>query len=120
MKTKLKNRLSAPGLLEASRVSFSRIRDRLSGKTHYPLSDCIMSALALFSLKYSSLLQFEQSQDNEKVRHNLKTLYGITQVPSDTYMRERLDPLIQNCCNPRLKPVLARYSAANNSPHLVF
>ena len=28
MKTKLKNRLSAPGLLEVSRVSFSRIRDR--------------------------------------------------------------------------------------------
>lgn len=26
-----------------------------------------------------------------QVQHNLKTLYGIEQVPSDTYMRERLD-----------------------------
>ena len=120
MKTKLKNRLSAPGLLEASRVSFSRIRDRLSGKTHYPLSDCIMSALALFSLKYSSLLQFEQSQDNEKVRHNLKTLYGIAQVPSDTYMRERLDPLDPELLQPAFKTCFSAVQRGKQLPAFSF
>ena len=28
---------------------------------------------------------------SEVVRHNLRTLYGVQQAPSDIYMRERLD-----------------------------
>lgn len=92
MKNKLRQRLSAPGLLEAVRTRFSRIKDPLAGKTKYPLADCAMSALAMFGLKYRSLLQFEDShRADEKVRHNLKYLYGVNKIPSDTYMRERLD-----------------------------
>lgn len=92
MKNKQRKRLSAPGLLEAVRTRFSRIKDPLVGKTKYPIADCAMSALAMFGLKYRSLLQFEDSHKaDEKVRHNLRSLYGVDQVPSDTYMRERLD-----------------------------
>lgn len=92
MKDKFRQRLSAPGLLEAVRTRFSRIKDPLVGKTKYPIADCAMSALAMFGLKYRSLLQFEDSHKaDEKVRHNLRSLYGVDQVPSDTYMRERLD-----------------------------
>jgi hypothetical protein len=51
-----------------------------------------MSAIAMFSLKYPSLLQFDKSAHQEEtIRHNLKTLYGIENAPCDTYMRERLD-----------------------------
>jgi len=51
-----------------------------------------MSGLALFGLKYPSLLQFDKDhRSSELVKHNLQTLYGINQPPSDTYMRERLD-----------------------------
>lgn len=92
----MRKRLSAPGLLEAIRVRFSRLKDPLAGKTKYPLGDCLMSALAMFSLKYRSLLQFEEShRTDKKVRHNLQSLYGVDQIPSDTYLRERLDELDQ-------------------------
>ena len=38
------------------------------------------------------LLQFDIAcRNDELVKHNLKTLYGVMQVPCDTYMRERLD-----------------------------
>ena len=50
-----------------------------------------MSGLAMFSLKFKSLLQFDQSKEDEKIKHNLSALYGVDQAPSDTYMRERLD-----------------------------
>jgi hypothetical protein len=50
-----------------------------------------MSGLAVFGLKYPSLLQFDQSRYDEVLRHNLKSLYFVDEVPSDTYMRERLD-----------------------------
>jgi hypothetical protein len=56
------------------------------------LTDCLMSAFAMFGLKYASLLQFDEDHNSiEAAKHNLKTLYKINAVPSDTYMRERLD-----------------------------
>ena len=50
-----------------------------------------MSGLAIFGLKYPSLLQFDQDRNVDLTRSNLKSLYGIKQAPSDTYLRERLD-----------------------------
>ncbi len=84
--------LSAQGLLQSIRSSFEEIPDTKRTRK-FPLSDVMMSALAMFGLKYPSLLQFERSQSEEAVRHNLKHLYGVAQAPSDTYMRERLDEL---------------------------
>jgi hypothetical protein len=54
-------------------------------------SDALLSCLAMFSLKYPSLLQFDIGQDEEVVKHNLNHLYNVSIVPSDTYMREMLD-----------------------------
>ena len=54
-----------------------------------------MSAFAMFSLKYSSLLKFDIDSrgGDQTLVHNLKNIYGIQRVPSDTTMRERLDPI---------------------------
>ncbi len=85
MKVKMRKRLSDPGLLEAIRVRFSRLKDPLGRKTKYPLGDCLMSALAMFSLKYHSFLQFEQGHcTDKKVRHNLQSLYGVVSLPRET------------------------------------
>lgn len=94
MKIRMRKRLSAPGLLEAVRTRFNRIVDPLQGQTDYPLDEVLMSALAMFSLKFPSLLQFDNSRVDKWTAHNLKTLYGVEQVPSDTYMRERLDEVL--------------------------
>lgn len=48
-----------------------------------------MSGLAVFSLKYPSLLNYDR--DRDLIETNLRNLFGIKQLPSDTYMRERLD-----------------------------
>jgi len=55
------------------------------------LADCLMSGLAMFSLKSKSLLEFDQKRSDKMVKHNLKSLYKIQQAPCDTYMREQLD-----------------------------
>jgi hypothetical protein len=90
---KLRKKLSAPGLIEIAIEEFSKIEDHKKRNSKISLRDCLTSGLALFGLKYPSLLQFEIGMnDNEKlVRHNLGNLYQIKQVPSDTYMREELD-----------------------------
>jgi hypothetical protein len=55
------------------------------------IGDCVMSGIALFGLKYPSLLQFDQSREESTVAYNLKSLYGVENAPSDTYFREILD-----------------------------
>lgn len=68
-----------------------------------PLSDCLMSAFAMFSLKYPSLLKFDADARGEDpvLVANLKNIFGIGWVPSDTTMRERLDSV-----DPRLLDVV--------------
>lgn len=41
------------------------------------LEDRLMSALAMFGLKSSSLLAFETQRLEKHIAHNLKKLYGI-------------------------------------------
>jgi hypothetical protein len=52
----LRKQLSAPGLLRAIRQTFDVIPDHRGGQPAIPLADALMSGLAMFSLKYPSLL----------------------------------------------------------------
>jgi hypothetical protein len=55
------------------------------------LTDCLMSGVAMFGLKFPSLLKFDEAKEEVELKHNLRTLYHVEQAPSDTYMRERCD-----------------------------
>ena len=72
------------------------------------LADSAMAGLAVFHLKYKSLLQFDNDCKIEpQILHNLKTLYQVENVPCDTYMRERLDDVLQSDIQGSLKPVIS-------------
>jgi hypothetical protein len=100
-----KKHLSQPGLLNQIREVFLQIpgtsqRTR-KGQPEVSICDCLMSGFAIFSLKYPSLLQFDQdSKEGGCIHHNLQTLYQIQDVPCDTYMRERLDVIDPNALRP--------------------
>ena len=82
--------LSAKRLLQSVRKVFQGIPRTLK-RAEISLTDCLMSALAMFGMESPSLLAFDDPKLEEPVRHNLKTLYAIDRVPSDTRMREILD-----------------------------
>ena len=73
-------------------------------------TDCLMSALAMFGLKYPSLLQFDKEARAEQtiLRHNLAKLYGVQNVPCDTRMRERLDGLDVAIVRAAMKALIAQ------------
>ena len=90
----LRKQLSAPGLLNTVRRCFELIADHRQREPEIALVDALMSGLAVFSLKYPALLQFDQAYSDEAiVRHNLKSLYGVERVPCDTQLRTILDPV---------------------------
>ena len=96
MRNEEKKHLSAKGLLREVRQFFNSIsqpeKKGAGNSPTFPLADCLMSGLALFSLKFPSLLQFDKAITDEKtIKHNLQSLYGIKDAPCDTQLRERLD-----------------------------
>ena len=93
--------LSADALFRLVRSGFATIPDDRGGETEISLTDALMSAFAMFSLKSPSLLAF----DKQRVEGNLGTIYGIGHVPCDTQMRERLDPVSPESLRPLFKSV---------------
>lgn len=97
--------LSAPGLLRTARAVFGKIPDEIA--TDIPLVDHLMSGLALFGLKYPSLLPFDQDREDATQRANLRTRYGIERAPSDTGFHQRLDVLDPKHLRPLYKALFA-------------
>lgn len=54
------------------------------------MGDALMSGFAMFSLKDASLLEFDKRRAKDS---NLKRIYGLEKIPSDTQMRTILDPV---------------------------
>ena len=65
--------------------------DPRNGGQPFSLQDVLMSGLAVFGLKFPSLLKFDEQRHEERVRANLKSLYGVPQAPCDSQLRTVLD-----------------------------
>ena len=80
--------LSADGLIRLVRQGFGEIKDHRIMNIDIELSDALMSGFARFALKEPSLLAFDQRRANPE---NLRQVFGIRNIPSDTQMRTILD-----------------------------
>ena len=108
MKKKLQNALSADNLIKTvSECARDIVDETTKGQSKISLHDCVMSAIAIFKLKYPSLLQFEHDRQDLAHEHNLRTLFKINRAPCDTYLRERLDQLDPKCLRKMFKKIFA-------------
>ena len=98
------------------RSGFATIPDHRLGETDISLTDALMSAFAMFSLKSPSLLAF----DKERAEGNLETIYGIERVPCDTLMRELLDPVSPESLRPLFKSVFRQLQRGKALEEMVF
>ena len=87
----MRKHLSADALIRSVRSSFEQVGETRKSKPAISIEDALMSAYAMFSLKSPSLLAFEKRRKAEP--HNLKTIYKLKAIPSDTQMRDILDPV---------------------------
>src|SRR5262245_13587100 len=113
---KARKHLSADALFRLVHTDFGNIPDYRPAEMDIALSDVLMSAFAMFSLKAPSLLAF----DKERAEGNLHTIYGIERVPCDTYMRERLDPLSPKWLRPVFKSVFRQLQRGKALEEMVF
>ena len=94
--------LSADALFSLVRSSFAKIPDHRIGNTEISMTDSLMSAFAMFSLKCPSLLQFDKQQ---RADGNLQSVYKIDRVPCDTQMRTIGDPVDPEALRPVFRDV---------------
>ena len=73
------------------RKLFQTVKDKRASNTSHKLDDILMSGYAIFALKYPSILNFEQQSIMD--RANLKSVYGIDKICSDTQLRDVLDAI---------------------------
>jgi len=94
--------LSFDPLVRQIRLRAKQLPDpRRPADCDYSMADAVMSAFALFSLKDPSLLAFEKRRYDE----NIKNLFRVRNVPSDTQMRAILDPLEPDLLRPMFNDV---------------
>jgi len=87
----VRKHLNADSLLSIVRKDFQKIPDRRADNTKISLDDALMSALAMFQLKDSSLLAFDRRRQEEP--ENMHTVFGLKTIPCDSQMRTLLDPV---------------------------
>jgi Transposase DDE domain len=113
---KARKHLSADALFGLLRTGFADMADHRPGDTDISLTDALMSAFAMFSLKSPSLLAFDQ----ERTEGNLQRVYGIERVPCDTAMREILDPVVPESLRPLFKHVFRALQRGKALEEMVF
>jgi hypothetical protein len=88
---KRQEKITFDALMKTVSAEFAEIYDHRRANAKYPLTDFLCSAFAMFSLKEPSLLSFDERTKVES--RNLKSIYQIEAIPSDTQMRTALDPV---------------------------
>ena len=88
--------LCADALVSAVYHQFQKIPDPRELPQSAPISfiDVLMSGLAVFGLKFPSLLKYDLHRS--VLDENLRNRYHINRPPSDTYLRERLDECVSS------------------------
>ena len=89
-----KKHLSFSALRKALSEHFNRIDDhRQGGKVRYRLHDCLMSGFAMMFFQDPSLLAFQRRMQESIQVNNLHKVFDVIDIPSDTQIRDVLDPL---------------------------
>ena len=100
-KTRVRRNLSADAINRAVYRTLEEVFDhRCQKDVRIPLSDALMSGYAMFQLKDPSLLSFQRRCEDEAKLENLKTVYGIKQVPAYSSMTDILDPVDPDLLRP--------------------
>jgi hypothetical protein len=88
-------------LVQLARQRFGKIPDQRREPV-FSLPDTLMAGLALFSLKDPSMLAFQR----RTLDHNLRCVFGLQGIPSDSQMREILDDVHPDEIRPFYNDVL--------------
>ena len=113
----MKVALTVSKLIQTVRSKFEQIGDHRAANIKISLTDAMMSGFAMFSLKDSSLLEFDKRRAEDS---NLEKIYQLETVPSDTQLRTILDPVAPEAIKPAFQAVFGELEAAGVLAKMAF
>ncbi len=113
---KQRKHLCADALFDTIHSGFEKINEHRTREPKISLPDALMSGFAMFSLKDASLLAFEERRNDQ----NIKNIYHITNVPSDTQMREILDKIEPDTISPLFADIFREFQRGKLLENYVF
>ena len=103
---KIKKHISFGSLIREIGESFNKIPDlRQENKIKISIHDAMMSGVSCMYFQDPSLLQFQMHLQDVAHRNNLMTLFGITNIPKETQMREIIDGVKSDYFRPIFKHI---------------
>jgi Transposase DDE domain len=102
-------------LIQLARHGFEKLPEQRRCPA-FSLADTLMAGLALFALKDPSLLAFQR----RSLDRNLRSVFGLKAIPSDTQMRVILDDMDPDRLRPLFKDVFRQLQRGKVLEELVF
>ena len=97
-KATVRKHLNMDAMMTTVHNLFAGFKDHRKREGKISLQDALMSGYAMFALKDPSLLLFDNRRKNDE--GNFKKVFGIQNIPSDTQMRDILDPVDPDLIRP--------------------
>lgn len=116
----VRKHLNADALFEQVHLEFEKIPDLCDTSIEISVADALKSGFAMFSLKYPSLLAFDQRRQDPQKVNNLKTIYHIGTVPCDTQMRTILDQVYSDEFAPVFRRIFHQAQRGKALENLMF
>lgn len=115
----LRKTLGGDGIYKLMGEYFAKVPDqRLAQKTTYSMQDALSCALSVFSLKSDSLLSFHKLLEVQE--QNIKTLYHVKNIPSQTQIRDIIDPVNPESLRPAYDALLRELQKGNELKKFLF
>ena len=106
---KLKKHLSFGSLRNFMSSHIQKYADwRQENKSEYSIHDSVMSGFACMYNQSPSLLQFQKELEDSEKNNNLRTLYGVSDIPENTQLRNIVDKVDSEYLRPVFKEFLSR------------
>ena len=73
---------------------------RIGANCHYTMRDAALSAFSVFHIQFPSFLSHQRTMQESRGSNNAGTIFGIHEIPTDTCIRQLLDPVAPEYCFP--------------------
>ena len=89
----LKKYLNFNSLREVAQESFESIPDKRANNSSNTIRDVMSAGLACMYFQSPSLLDFQRRMQTKEQRNNLRSMFDVINIPTDTGMRNIIDSI---------------------------
>jgi len=87
----IKKHLNFTALRELAQESFASVPDVRAANVSNSIRDVMSSGLACMYFQSPSLLDFQRRMENGQHKNNLRSMFDVSKIPTDTGMRQIID-----------------------------